>query len=98
MPGLRPRPKTDAACVSLGISRKKQMPHSKSGLFEKDLMKGILYKEGGETLREGKVQTVLLRAATTKGRARGRVWSRHSRREAGFQLKIPLISYQDPSD
>lgn len=60
MPSLRPRPKTDAACVSLGISRKKQMPHSESGLFEKDLMKGILHKAGGKALREE--GTELLRA------------------------------------
>lgn len=42
------------------------MPHSESGLFEKDLMKGILHKAGGKALREE--GAVLLRTSG-KGRA-----------------------------
>lgn len=63
------------------------MPHSESGLFEKDLMKGILHKAGGEALREE--GTELLRASSRKGRAgqqtRERVGSTVG--ETGFQLR-----------
>lgn len=93
MPSLRPRPEADAALPTTLCSQR-QVPHSKSELYEKVLMNDIFSPKGrGRSLRE-KVQCCLWTAA---GKGRGGVREYQvPRRESGSrqrsrQLTLSLI-------